>query len=241
MAHVQTDHRSTARAVGALFILASVAAVIGGSLVASIEEDGADLEALRGQVVSGALIEVVLALSVIAIAVLFFPVLRRQNEGAALGYAALRTVEGVFVLLASTAAILAVDLGADGSGPVSSQLLGAREWTYFIGTMVVFGVSAVVVNALLTTSRLVPRWLAVWGLLGAVLLLARAVLELYGVDSSLSIQLVWSAPIALQEMVLAVWLLVRGFDTSHLTRPPEQVGPPAEWLAPPPDPAHRAA
>jgi hypothetical protein len=208
-----TDDRFTPRAVGALFVLASVSAVLGGSLISPIAEDGADLVALRDQVSTGVVVEIVLALSVIAIAVLLFPVLRRQHEGAALGYAALRTVEGAFVLMASTSALLAVNLREDGS---LGSVLSARDWTYFIGTMLVFGVSALVLNALLYWSRLVARWLAGWGLLGGLLLLVRAVLELYGLESSLAVQFVWAAPIALQEMVLAIWFLWRGFDTSHL-------------------------
>jgi hypothetical protein len=214
MSPTTTDHRATARAVGVLFILASVTAVAGGSLIVPITEDGADTTALQGQVATGALIEALLALSVIAIAVLLFPVLRRQHEGSALGYAALRTVEGGFVLLATTTALVAANLDA-----APAALLTAREWTYFVGTMFVFGVSAVVLNVLLLQSRLVPRWLSAWGLLGAVLLLARAVLEMYGVESSLGIQFVWAAPIALQEMVFAVWLIVKGFDTRHVHVP----------------------
>ncbi len=216
-----TDHRSTARAVGVLFILASVTAVLGGSLIAPMAEEGADLTALKAQVVTGVLLEALLALSVIAIAVLLFPVLRRQHEGTALGYAALRTVEGGFVLLATSTALIAVNTEA-----ASATLLATRDWAYFVGTMFVFGVSAVVLGVLLLQSRLVPRWLSGWGLLGAVLLLARAVLEMYGVESSLGVQFVWAAPIALQEMVFAVWLLVKGFDTSHLrvpTRPGQVV------------------
>jgi hypothetical protein len=210
-----TDHRSTARAVGALFILASVTAVIGGSLIAPVTEDGADPVALRGQIATGALLEALLALSVVAIAVLLFPLLRRQHEGSALGYAALRTIEGGFVLMATTSALVAVNLDAT----VPQALLSVREWSCFVGTMLVFGVSAVVLNVLLLQSRLIPRWLAGWGLLGALLLLARAGLELYGVESSLGVQFVWAAPIALQEMVFAVWLLVKGFDTSHVRAP----------------------
>jgi hypothetical protein len=221
MSHDTTDHRSTARAVGVLFILASVTAVLGGSLIAPITEDGADATALQGQVASGALLEVLLALSVIAIAVLLFPVLRRQQEGTALGYAALRTVEGAFVLLATTTALVAVNLDA-----APAALLTVREWAYFVGTMLVFGVSAVVLNVLLLQSRLVPRWLSAWGLLGAVLLLARTVLEMYGVESSLGVQFLWAAPIALQEMVFAVWLLVKGFDTSHFPVPTSVEGLP---------------
>jgi hypothetical protein len=216
--HGSTRHRSTARAVGALFIVASATAVAGGTLVEPITEDGADLAALHGQVSTGVLLEVVLALSVLAIAVLLVPVLRTVHEGGAIGYAALRTIEGGFVLLATSTAVVAVSLAESGSldpagGGTLDLLLTSREWAYFTGTMLVFSVSAVVLNALLLATRLVPRWLSGWGLVGGLLLLMRAVLELYGLEASLGLQFLWAAPIALQEMVFAVWLIVRGFDT----------------------------
>lgn len=217
--HRSTLHRSTARAVGALFIVASATAIAGGMLVEPITEDGADLAALHGQVSTGVLLEALLALSVIAIAVLLFPVLRGVHEGGALGYAALRTLEGGFVLIATSTAIVAVSLAEAGSlgsaegGGALDVLLTTREWAYFTGTMLVFSVSAVVLGVLLVATRLVPRWLSGWGLVGGFLLLLRAVLELYGLEASLGLQFLWAAPIALQEMVFAVWLLVRGFDT----------------------------
>jgi hypothetical protein len=77
--------------------------------------------------------------------------------------------------------------------------------------MVVFGVSAVILNAVLYRTVLVPRWISVWGLIGAVLLLVSAALELYGSDPSTTVQAVLAAPIAINEMVLAVWLIARGF------------------------------
>jgi hypothetical protein len=217
--HRSTEHRATARTVGALFIVASATAIAGGTLIDPITEDGADLTALHSQVSTGVLLEVLLALSVLAIAVLLFPVLRAVHEGGALGYAALRTIEGGFVLVATSTAIVAVNLAETGAldpagGGTLDVLLTSREWAYFTGTMLVFSVSAVVLNALLLATRLVPRWLSGWGLVGGLLLLLRAVLELYGLESSLGLQFLWAAPIALQEMVFAVWLLVRGFDSS---------------------------
>ena len=108
---------------------------------------------------------------------------------------------------------LAQDWGsaaAVGVEPVGSALLSAREWTYFVGTMPLFGVSAVILSTLLYRSRLVPAWLSLWGLVGGLLLLTYAGAELLGVESAIPLQLL-AAPIALQEMVLAGWLIAKGF------------------------------
>ena len=80
--------RVTARIVGLLFIVGTVTAIVGGALVDSITEPDAvvDVAGSKGQIVTGALLEMVLALSVVGIAVMIYPVLKRRDEGLALGY-----------------------------------------------------------------------------------------------------------------------------------------------------------
>jgi hypothetical protein len=217
---VGVRHRATARVVGVLFIVATVTAVIGGGLVISLL-DAPDylvqVAAHEGQVVVGVVLEFSLALSVIGIAALMLPVLRPYGEGMAVGYVAVRTLEAAFILVASTTALLVLTLGQDlgsaaavGVEPLGSALLSAREWTYFVGTMPLFGVSAVILNTLLNRSRLVPAWLSLWGVVGGALLLAYASAQLVGVESAIPLQLL-AAPIAVQEMVLAAWLIAKGF------------------------------
>lgn len=213
-------HRGTARAVGVLFIVATVVSLIGGALVVE-PLDAPDylvqVSAHEGQIVVGVLLEFILALAVIGIGALLLPVLRPYGEGLAVGYVAVRTLEAAFILMASTTALLVVALGQDwgsaaavGVEPVGSALLSAREWTYFLGTMPLLGVSAVILNTLLYRSRLVPGWLSLWGLVGGLLLLTYAGAELVGIEAPFPLQLL-AAPIALQEMVLAVWLITKGF------------------------------
>ncbi len=214
------QHRATARAVGVLFIVATVTAILGGGLVMQSLDAPDYLVAVAahdGQVLVGVVLEFILALSVIGIAALLLPVLRAYGEGMAVGYVAVRTLEAAFILMATTTALLVLALGQDGGSAaavggqsVGSALLSAREWTYFVGTMPLFAVSAVILNTLLHRSRLVPSWLSLWGLAGGLLLLAYAGAELLGLESAIPLQLL-AVPIALQEMALAVWLIVRGF------------------------------
>ena len=162
--------------MGILFIVATATSIIGGSLVMALLDDPdylVELAAHEGQMIVGVLLEFILALSVIGIAALLLPVLRPYGEGMAVGYVAVRTVEAVFILMASTSALVVLALsqdpgsaGAVGVESVGSALLSVRESTYFVGTMLVFSVSAVILNALLYQSRLVPAWLSVWGLVG---------------------------------------------------------------------------
>jgi len=225
---VMASQRATARLVGVLFIVATVTSIIGGSLLLPLDDQHYLIEvaAHDGQIILGVLVEFILALSVIGIAALLLPVLKPHGEGMAVGYVAVRTVEAIFILLASTTALMVLALSQDwgraggvGVEPVGSALLSARDWTSFVGTLLVFGVSAVILNALLYRSRLVPAWLSLLGLVGGLLLLTSAVVEMfaYGVDAPVALQLLGAAPIALQEMILAVLLIWKGFAAPLVT------------------------
>ena len=97
-------------------------------------------------------------------------------------------------------------ISAAGAG---SAVLHTREWAYHLGTVLVFAASAVVLNALLLRGGQVPRWLSWWGLAGGCLLLLRGVLELYGSLPG-AVQALCAAPIGIQEMVFAGWLIAKG-------------------------------
>lgn len=213
------EYRSTARIVGVLFILASLTAIVGGLLLApAVEADALREASSHGSAITvGALLELVLALSVVAIAAWLFPVLRREHEGAALAYVGARIVEGLLILAGTVSALLSLTLSRgfteDGSAAMetsSTLLLAARDWTYWLGPMAVFGVGAVILNVLLYRADLVPRWLSLWGVIGAVLLFASALLEMFGQTLG-GLQAVFTAPIGLQEMVFAVLLIWKGF------------------------------
>jgi len=200
---VVAAQRATARLVGTLFIVATVTSIVGGSLLLPLDASDylVEVAAHDGQIILGVLLEFTLALSVIGIAALLLPV-------------------ATFILIAATTALLVLSLrqdwgnaGGAGVEPVGSVLLSAREWASFVGTLIVFGVGAVILNALLYRSRLVPVWVSLLGLVGGILLLTSAVVEMfaYGVDAPVAVQLVGAAPIALQEMILAVLLIWKGF------------------------------
>ncbi|MFF5290086.1 DUF4386 domain-containing protein [Paractinoplanes globisporus] len=193
------------RLVGVLFILASATAIAGGSLLLPLRE--AYPPASTAPLVTGALLELTLAVFVVAIAALLAPVLRQASEGLAFLYVAMRSLEAALILVGAICALVLTTLAGSAA---RSALLTGREWAYHIGTVLVFGAGAVVLNAVLLRGRLVPRWLAWWGLLGGGLLLARGVVELYAFPLPGAVQAICAAPIGLEEMVFAGWLIVKG-------------------------------
>ncbi len=222
------DLKRTARIVGGLFIIATVLAIVGGSLLLPLDESAylTEAAAAEGQMVLGALLELAMAISVVGIAVMFFPVLKTQDEGLGLGYVGLRILEAALLGAAATSSLVILTLGLDyGSGAqgLGDLMLVVRDWTYMLGSLVFLGVGGLVLYTLLYRSRLVPVWLSLWGLIAAALILGRGLVESFGVELTGVTQGVLAAPIAIQEMVLALWLIVKGFNLSRFDdRPAEE-------------------
>lgn len=134
-----------------------------------------------------------MAVAIAFIAPTLFPVLKQHGEGAAMGYVVARTLEVVFLMTAiAPIAHLQVD-----------ELWGQASAVYFC-------VSVVLLNVLLFRSRLVPRWISVWALIAVAPYLTGAVLVLLDVLTQTQAS-AFFVPLAINEMVLAVWLLVKGF------------------------------
>jgi hypothetical protein len=220
------SYRGNAIAVGVLFILCSAASILsivplGATVGAPV--DFAKLAGSDNAVVMTALIEFVWAATGMGIAIALYPVLRLFNPTLALGSVVGRVVENVFILIGtlSLLALLTVSQQAAGSAASSSfqvtgdALVAVRDWVHGFVAMIPFGIGSLMYNYVLYRSRLIPRWLSGLGLVGAVLSVAATVYAGFTQDFGFTtVNNVLSAPIGLQEMVLAVWLIAKGFNLS---------------------------
>jgi hypothetical protein len=178
----------------------------------------------------GALNEVVLVAANIASAVVLFPVLKRQSEALALGFVAARVLESVFISVGILSVLTIVTLRQDLSGAagaegaalaaVGTALVTLQEWTFNLGPGVVVGVgNGLILGYLMYRSRLVPRGLAWLGLVGGPLILLSGSAVLLGVmDAGSPWKLVATVPEFFWELGLGVYLIVKGFKSSPLTR-----------------------
>jgi hypothetical protein len=219
-----TTDRKTAIVVGVLFIIATVANLMSTSLTRSLV-DAPDylksLSASESQVLVGALLALIAALASASIAIALYPVLRRYNEGLALGSVGFRLIEGVYYIVdiigllllvtLSQAYVHAGTLGDSYMQTIGTLIQAGRERANFVFGVSAFSLGALLYYAVLYQSRLIPRWLAGWGVLGAVCSLAAAISMLFGLTPYSPPMLVLILPIAVQEMVLAIWLLAKGF------------------------------
>lgn len=224
------SNRKTATFVGVMFILATVSAILGLYFYQPILA-GPDYlingAAHQNQVALGVLMELILVCSNIGTAIGLFPLLKPYSERIALGHFSFRFLEVVIITIGIVSVLSLLTLSQDfvaAAAPDASTyhaagtlLLAVHTWTFALGPLFMLGVNTFMYSYLLYKSKLVPQPLAGLGLTGATLVLVAALLVLFGVYPQLSVPVTLLAlPIALYEMILAVWLIVKGFNSSAI-------------------------
>jgi hypothetical protein len=169
----------------------------------------------------GAVLEIIVALACIGTAVALYPVVKKQNEGVALGFVGARVLEAA-AIFAGVACLLSVvtlrQAGVGVDGLITGQALVALyDRLSLVGQSLMPAMNALLLGSLLYRSRLVPRVLPVLGLIGAPLLIAVDIAILFGLLERVSpLAGISALPMALWEFSLGVWLVVKGFNSSAI-------------------------
>ena len=222
-----------ARLTGVLFIIATVANLLGAVVRPGLT--GTDylggLAAEPERVASGSLLLLIAAFACAGIAVAMYPVLRRTATGLALGSVVFRTIEAVMYAVAIASLLSLSTLGqasvvagaADQAalGVIGGLLLGLREHAATVGVFA-FCIGAFLYYIAFFRSRLIPRWLSGWGIVAIGLLATASVLALFA-GRPVTDYVPMALPIFFQEMVLAVWLIARGFSPVRAAAPEAEV------------------
>jgi hypothetical protein len=220
--------RKTALVAGVLFVITFVAAIGGVIAYGPVLTDpgyiagaGADT-----RVFLGAFLEMILVIANIGTAVVLFPILKRQNEGVALGFVTARLVECTFIVIGTLSLLTIVTLRQEATGAdagslvtVGKSLLAIHDWTFLLGPGFVVGIgNGMLLGYLMYRSSLVPRWMATLGLVGGPLVCASGIAVLFGVFEAGSVwQGIATIPEILWEASLGLWLIFKGFTLSPLT------------------------
>ena len=177
-------------------------------------------------VLVGGLLEVIVALAGIGTAVTLYPVVKRQNEGVALGFAAARVLEAGMIFTGVVSLLSLVTLrqdlgGTAGANAAALVTAGASHvavynWTFLLSQSLMPAINALLLGSLLYRSRLVPRIIPVVGLIGAPFLICTVIVTLLGGFKLGSPELA-ALPVAAWELSLGVWLVVKGFRPSPIT------------------------
>jgi len=219
--------RRSAVLTGVFYILGTVVGVAGLGAVLGPLLGAQDYLTAYGtmetRVLVASLLELFMAASLVAMAASAYPVLRKHSPAAAAAYLGIRLLEAVPVIIGVVSMLALSRLGQEyiasgASDPARYATLGAilhavPEWSgHIVLDVAIFPFGACVFYWVLFRARLVPRWLPVWGFAGAFLYWAAGVLVMFHVVEPLSSpHMLLQAPLGLQEMVLAVWMIAKGF------------------------------
>jgi hypothetical protein len=220
-------YRKYAISAGVLFIIADAVAFLSLPFIGSMNSTNylVDVSTNASQIATAALLLFIGGAAAIGIAISLYPVLKKYNEGLALGAVGFRTVEGVLDFVAVIFLLVLITLSqqfVNAGAPDSSyfQTLGALvdsgyHMTTNVMKLMAFAIGALLYSIIFYRTKLIPRWLSGWGVVAAIFTMLSALLTMYGLIAPFStVQIILNLPILPQELVLAVWLIVKGFNPS---------------------------
>ncbi len=224
------SQRKAARIVGVLFLL-GFAGVVTAVFTQPILNDPNYLikaSAHPNQIIIGALFQFIMAAACAGIGISLYPVLKIYSEGLALGAAGFRIIEAVFQIIGVVILLLLVTLSQEfvKAGTLDSSyhqtagvlLLAGNAWVNHVAVSLAWCIGALMYYYVFYRTKLIPRWLAGWGLAGITLTIVASILVMFRLISPFSsTEVALNLPIGLQEMVLAVWLIVKGFNTHAIS------------------------
>ncbi len=221
--------RKTAAIVGVLFILGFAGAVT-AALTKPILDAPDYLVVISSdpnRILLGAFFQFIMACACAGIGIALFPVLRRYNEGLALAAAGFRIIEAAFQIAGVILLLVLVTLSGEfvhaGSPDRASLqtagvlLQAASAWMNNVAVLLAWSIGALAYYYIFYKDKLIPRWLSAWGLVGIALTILSSTGVMFRIIAPMSaMQGLFNAPIALQELCLAIWLIARGFAPSMI-------------------------
>nr|WP_055502169.1 DUF4386 domain-containing protein [Nonomuraea pusilla] len=224
---MHTNRRATATA-GALVILGMIAGVL--SIVPALDQPRglALVSANESQVVIGAVAQCIMIPAYVGFALYLYPALRAENEALSLGFLGFRLIAATFhftgVILLPLFLVLADGFAQAGASDASriedlgELLRTARDLVNHVALIIALGLGDLLLFRILWRSRSVPRWLSGWGFLGIAAAISASLLVLLRqTDVVTPLYLAMNAPLGLQSLVFALWLMARGFTTDTPT------------------------
>ena len=220
------NNRITAIIVGVLFIIGTASGILSAVFTSSILGDPdylVQVAANETQMITGAFFVLLMGLSLAMVPVMMFPLFKKQNEALALGAVVFRgPLEAAIYILMVVSWLLLIVVSREFASTVDAaqyQALGAvlQQANEMINPVleIVFSLGALMFYALFYQTRLIPRWLSGWGIIGAIVYLAAGVMALFGIEMGFLLAL-----LGVQEMVMALWLIVKGFSPVALPDKP---------------------
>jgi hypothetical protein len=226
------NYRKTAVIVGVLYIIGTVAGILSMAVAepARAEAYLVSISANPNQITLAALFVLLMGLALALVPILLFPLLKKYNEVLALGYVVFRgaletalyigmAVSWLVLIVLSLEYVKAGAPAASYFQTLGTLLLAGHEALSTV-LIIVFSLNAVMLYTVFYQSKLIPRWISIWGFIAILLHLTTAFLLMFSIVESTTspVLMVFNLLILVQEMVMAVWLIVKGFNSTAIAQ-----------------------
>ncbi len=230
-------YRINAIMAGALYFMGTVFGVLGGvvggevitSLISGIPLAGVDMLGLvathSSQITNGAFLTLMMGISLVAMTVFLYPIFRKDSQELALGMLLFRgALEGTSYFIQTIGFLILIALGSEyvtnGANSAALQSMGNIVYQFQdiispVGT-IVFLIGATCLYISFYRTRLIPRWLTIWGLTSVVPYLANALLNFFHIDSGMGMY--FEIPLGIQELAMGAWLVIKGFNQAAVKK-----------------------
>ena len=220
-------NKANAKLTGWFFIIAAISSIIGLKLYDPILNDNNFLLSANNnysQIIFGAINELILCVTATGTGIMLFPLLKRYNERIALGYFSFRLLEVVFIMIGTVSVLTALTVSEhytdglisnkDNAQNLMLTFIGLHKWTFMLGPNFMLAINTFLYSYVFIKTDILPKNLSRLGILASFLIMTAAILEMFGIIQQISIWgILLALPIALYEMTLAVWLLVKGIKS----------------------------
>jgi len=221
------SNKQISRIAGILILTGMVAGIL--SVVPSVESADylKEIYSNRSQVLIGAIFQFLLVPIYIGFALVLFKTLKSYNENSAIGFVGFRLIAGVFqifgvILIPLFIYLSKTYLNLSGENLLYFESLGEmlkiiRDLTNHLGVMVATGLGNLLLYYILFSGKFIPKWLSVWGIIGNILIILASFLILFQfVDVISTAYITVTVILVLQELNLAIWLIVKGLDLEYI-------------------------
>ena len=229
-------NRINAAIVGILFILGTVTGVVAATIenpILSAPNYLVKMAVNSEQMTIGTFLQFLMAMSCAGIGLALYPIMRKYSEGLAIAVSGFRVIEGMIQVLGGVLAISLLSLSqafvkAGAPDPLAFQTTGAvikagSDWINNGAMLLPWCIAALMYYSVFYQHHLVPRWISIWGLVGILLTILSSLFQMLNLlPATATFQTVANLPIAVQEMVFAVWLIVKGISSSPIASLPER-------------------
>jgi len=207
---------------GILFISGMLAGILSVAPTIDAPDYLIKAAANANQVILAAISQFIMSIAYLGVAIILYPILRKFNAGLSIGFLSFRIVAAVFISIGVIFLLLLLTLSQQYANTAPQdisyfQVLGdllrkGRDLVNHVFMILALGVGGLMFYYILFQARLVPHWLSVWGFLGTTITMAASLLVLFhSIDIITPAYMILNMPIALLEIILAIWLIVKGF------------------------------